>query len=205
VTLNQGCVIENTPYIIYVNDGDAGELIDIVSRDNCRIGSYCDGTKLTCMPNKNITDSCAADKECDSYNCLGSGVCGDPADTPKTFPAWVYFLVVLGIISGLFGTIWVLYVVHSKQRDKERERRIQYWREQNAFRQNILQMRDTAFHIIGQSNAAASSRNSIYSRDDSHSVAHYTTQKQVNEYDYVGMMMAEPEPMPIERRPDGRF
>jgi len=38
----------------------------------------------------------------------------------------------------------ILFFVHRRQRDDEREKRLQYWREQNAFRQNILQMHETA-------------------------------------------------------------
>jgi hypothetical protein len=64
---------------------------------------------------------------------------------------------------GMFGTLFILFFVHRRQRDDEREKRLQYWREQviflfptwgcpdspypllqNAFRQNILQMHETA-------------------------------------------------------------
>ena len=31
---------------------------------------------------------------------------------------------------GIFGTLATLFIVHRKQRDAEREKRIQYWREQ---------------------------------------------------------------------------
>jgi hypothetical protein len=67
----------------------------------------------------------------------------------------------------MVGTLVVLFFVHRRQRDDEREKRLQYWREQvkkprffsfpqtsalthrfshlqNAFRQNILQMHETA-------------------------------------------------------------
>ena len=42
------------------------------------------------------------------------------------------------------GTLTGLYLSHRKQRDREREKRLQYWREQNAFHQNLMQMRDAA-------------------------------------------------------------
>lgn len=42
------------------------------------------------------------------------------------------------------GTLTGLYLAHRKQRDIEREKRVQYWREQNAFHQNLMQMRDAA-------------------------------------------------------------
>jgi len=59
------------------------------------------------------------------------------------------------------GTLSGLYVTHRKQREQERAKRAQYWREQvillwpkirvmlickiqNAFHQNLMQMRETA-------------------------------------------------------------
>ncbi|KAI3615564.1 hypothetical protein WG66_011765 [Moniliophthora roreri] len=41
-----------------------------------------------------------------------------------------------------FGTLLVLFLVHRRQRDIDREKRMQYWREQNAFHQNLNQMRE---------------------------------------------------------------
>ena len=63
----------------------------------------------------------------------------------------------------MIGTLVILFFVHRRQREDEREKRLQYWREQvkyfflhgsalthhfphpqNAFRQNIMQMHETA-------------------------------------------------------------
>lgn len=140
-TTGSPCVVENTPYIAY---GFNGEFINIVSRDNCLIGLYCDGIQRVCTQTKNLGTACNADKECQSWNCLASGVCGDSAAAPRQFPVYVYVLVALGIFGGMFGTLIGLFILHRKQRDEERERRVQYWREQNAFHQNLLQMRETA-------------------------------------------------------------
>jgi hypothetical protein len=65
--------------------------------------------------------------------------------------------------TGMFALLISMFVFHGKQREAEREKRMQYWREQvchissffywshtkplatqTAFRQNILQMRETA-------------------------------------------------------------
>jgi len=141
-TAGSPCVVENTPYTAYGPGGS--EFIDIVSRGNCRIGLYCDSSKLQCMPNKALNEACEADKECDSMNCLSSGVCGIAPDAPNHFGIWVYILVGFGIFGGMFGTLFALFFLHRRQRDAEREKRAQYWREQNAFHQNIRQMRDVA-------------------------------------------------------------
>jgi len=44
----------------------------------------------------------------------------------------------------MIGTLLTLFWLHTRHRDQEREKRLQYWREQNAFRQNIVQMQESA-------------------------------------------------------------
>jgi len=142
VTLGQTCVVEQMPYIAYGSDNL--EFIYVVSRGNCRSGLYCDASAKQCMQEKAFGVACTADKECQSNNCLPNLTCGVPPQAPKHFGTWVYIVVGLGILFGMLGTLVGLYLLHRKSREEEREKRTQYWREQNAFRQNILQMRDTA-------------------------------------------------------------
>jgi len=142
VTLGQNCAVEQMPYIAYGNDNT--EFIYVVSRGNCRSGLYCDAAQKVCMQTKQFGDSCTADKECLSDNCLENLTCGESPQAPKQFGVWVYIVVGLGILFGMVGTLVGLYFAHRRTREQEREKRSQYWREQNAFRQNILQMRDTA-------------------------------------------------------------
>ncbi|KAF9244915.1 hypothetical protein BU15DRAFT_85758 [Melanogaster broomeanus] len=104
VTVGQACEVENTAYIAYAG---SREFIDVVSRGNCQVGSYCDSQQLVCMQMKAIGASCDADKEV-------IGVCGISADTPNEFGIWVYVLVGVGIFGGA----------------DDREKRVQYWREQ---------------------------------------------------------------------------
>merc|ERR1712130_938635 len=101
-TLGVDCIVENTAYIAYGTDG---EFIDIVSRGNCHTGLYCDSQKKVCMLHKLLGDACTADKECDSWNCLVSGVCGVSEAIPHHFGTWVYIVVALGIFGGMFGTL----------------------------------------------------------------------------------------------------
>ncbi|EFI28116.1 hypothetical protein CC1G_14143 [Coprinopsis cinerea okayama7 len=167
-TEGNDCVLENTPYIAY---GIEGEFINIVSRGNCRTGFYCDGPTRKCLANKLEGDKCEADKECDSMNCLSSGVCGVPAATPHKFGIWAYVLVAIGILGGMGGTLTGLYLAHRKQRDIEREKRLQYWREQNAFHQNLMQMREAARASILSLPNGGSPRSTLYGRelsDESH-------------------------------------
>ncbi|KII92094.1 hypothetical protein PLICRDRAFT_27352 [Plicaturopsis crispa FD-325 SS-3] len=166
-TEGQSCTVENTAYIAYGSSGE--EFIDIVSRGNCQIGNYCDSQTTKCVAAKNLNEACDADKECLSYNCMSSGKCGKGADQPRHVGVWVYVVVAIAILGGMFGTLITLFIFHRRQRDAERDKRAQYWREQTAFRQNIMQMRETArasiLSLPDRGSGANSRRSTLYSRD----------------------------------------
>jgi cbb3-type cytochrome oxidase subunit 3 len=136
-------MVENVPYIAYGTDGKE-EFINIVSRGNCVTGLYCDAPTLKCMKLKELNAACSADKECESDNCLQTGFCGLSTDAPKHLPTYVYIVVALGIITSMVLILVTLFIFHKRNRAEENEKRAQYWREQEAFRQNILQMREQA-------------------------------------------------------------
>jgi hypothetical protein len=159
VTVGSTCEIENTGYIAY---GPSGEFVYVVSRDNCKIGLYCDTNSTVCIQQRALGASCNADKECTSYNCLPNQTCGDAPSNPHHLPKWVYVIIGIGIFGGMIATLVVLFIVHSRQREDEREKRLQYWREQNAFRQNILQMHETARHSIFSTQGSVSRRSALY-------------------------------------------
>ncbi|KAH9940416.1 uncharacterized protein BXZ73DRAFT_42631 [Epithele typhae] len=159
-TAGNPCVVQNTAYTAY---GPDGEFVDIVSRGNCKVGLYCDSQKLQCIQAKNIGETCDADKECLTYNCLANGTCGRTTDTPIKVATWVYVIAAVAILGGMIGTLVALYFVHRKDRQQEREKRAQYWREQNAFRQNIMQMQETARHsLMSYTPGGGSPRSSTY-------------------------------------------
>ncbi|KAJ7287630.1 hypothetical protein C8J57DRAFT_1117621 [Mycena rebaudengoi] len=156
----EDCTVENTAYIAYKNES---EFIDIVSRGDCRLGLYCDSPTKKCIQEKAIGEACSADKECASWNCLSGGTCGQDVSIPRHVATWVYVVVAAGIFGGIFGTLFGLFIFHRKQRDQERERRVQYWREQNAFHQSLLQMRQTArASILSLPGNGNSGHNSMY-------------------------------------------
>ncbi|KAJ3713339.1 hypothetical protein EV361DRAFT_969934 [Lentinula raphanica] len=166
VTENEDCVVQNTAYIGYTASG--GEFIDIVSRGNCRVGLYCDAQSLKCLQEKDLGEACDADKECSTWNCLSSGVCGPDQALDRHVSPWVYVVVGISIVAGMFGTLIGLFFLHVKQRDAERERRLQYWREQNTFHQNLSQMREAARTSITGMNSAHSTFYGGNNSDDSH-------------------------------------
>ncbi|KAH8078066.1 hypothetical protein BXZ70DRAFT_961963 [Cristinia sonorae] len=158
-TAGSQCVIDNTVYIVYTAKT---EYPVVTSRDNCQIGFYCDGSLKQCLARKELGAACSADKECTTFNCNKKGVCGATVDTPTHVGIYVYVIVGVCIIGGMISTLISLFFVHRRQRTAEQEKRLQYWREQNAFRQNLLQMQETAHHSL-MSGPAGSQRNSLYS------------------------------------------
>ena len=66
---------------------------------------------------------------------------------------------------GMIATLVGMYFIHRGHRRAEREKRMQYWREQNAFRQNILQMQETARHSIMTVPMNGSPRSTYYSHE----------------------------------------
>ncbi|KAG6820989.1 hypothetical protein H0H93_008618 [Arthromyces matolae] len=155
-TLGVNCTVENTAYIAY---GANSEFIDIVSRGDCHVGLYCDAAQRVCMNEKDLGAACTADKESVLYvfPCV------------KVLKGSQMFLLELSglwCLRRMFGTLFALFFTHRKQRDEEREKRLQYWREQNAFHQNLLQMRETArASILSLPGNGNSARSTMYSRD----------------------------------------
>jgi hypothetical protein len=117
------------------------------SSDNCKVGLYCDTNSTVCIQQRTVGARCTADKECVSYNCLPDQICGVNPSNPRHFPVWVYVIIGIGIFGGehkcpasyalalnvslgMIATLVFLFIVHGRQREDEREKRLQYWREQ---------------------------------------------------------------------------
>ncbi|KZT54232.1 hypothetical protein CALCODRAFT_421750, partial [Calocera cornea HHB12733] len=128
VTGGQACEVENTVYTGYYAGG--GTFYDVVSRDNCATGWYCDGVSRVCVATAQAGGACSADKECDSYNCLPTGLCGSTADSPSTVPAYIWVIVALGIALSAALTSLALYILHRRARARMQRQREEYWAEQ---------------------------------------------------------------------------
>lgn len=74
------------------------------------------------------------------------------------------------VASGMFATLIGMYYLHRGHRTAEREKRMQYWREQNAFRHNIMQMQESARHSLMSLGATQGSpRSTLYGREGAQS------------------------------------
>ncbi|KAL7425219.1 hypothetical protein Q5752_000907 [Cryptotrichosporon argae] len=138
ITLGQTCVVENTVYTGYEDDGSVYAYI--ISRDNCENGMYCDGTSLQCNKQKAVGATCSGNKECLSYNCESSGKCGRAADDPLHPGAWVYVIVGLAIVGLIGATMIALWFAHRRSRRENQVKLEQYYNEQVAYRQSIMSM-----------------------------------------------------------------
>lgn len=56
---------------------------------------------------------------------VGIGIFGGRL-LPSSYVLWSFYV----LLSGMFATLFGLFFFHGKQRDAEREKRMQYWREQ---------------------------------------------------------------------------
>ncbi|KAL1679470.1 hypothetical protein EV122DRAFT_210057 [Schizophyllum commune] len=146
VTIGETCVVENTAYIAYTA---GGEFAQIVSRDNCKVGSYCDSQQLKCLSTKDVGESCTADKECESYNCLADGKCGEPPSALRKLPSWVYIVIGGGTLAITVGILVGLFMLHRKQGRIESEKRLQYWRDQvySTHPPYAIQAADTPYRV----------------------------------------------------------
>ncbi|KAE8226874.1 hypothetical protein CF319_g572 [Tilletia indica] len=143
----QACIIDHTQYLGY--DSDGKEVIDTVSRDNCRDRLYCDEQTRVCLPEKMQAESCTADRECLEFNCNSKGLCDLPPEAPNRLPPWAFVLIALAILSSLIVTVVALYRVHTAHRSARAEEIDRYFSEQWTFRQSILSMHAAALAATG--------------------------------------------------------
>ncbi|KAK0523065.1 hypothetical protein OC842_006275 [Tilletia horrida] len=143
----QACIIDHTQYLGY--DSNGKEVVDTVSRDNCRDKLFCDEQTRVCLPEKIQGESCAADRECLEFNCNTKGVCDLPPEAPNRLPAWAFVLIGLAILSSLLFTVYGLYRVHLAHRASRAEEIDRYFSEQWTFRQSILSMHAAALAATG--------------------------------------------------------
>ncbi|KAE8203343.1 hypothetical protein CF328_g1707 [Tilletia controversa] len=143
----QACIIDHTQYLGY--DSDGKEVVDTVSRDNCRDQLYCDEQTRVCLPEKMQAQACTADRECLEFNCNSKGVCDLPPEAPNRLPPWAFVLIAIAILSSLIFTVFGLYRVHISHRSARAEEIDRYFSEQWTFRQSILSMHAAALAATG--------------------------------------------------------
>lgn len=161
-TIGSTCMWENTLYTDYVSLSDTYG--DIISRDNCMSGLYCDVPTSRCLARKAEGQACSADKECLSTNCLdptytsqtpvnniATGTCGPQVYTQVRGPKlYVYVVVVLGIVIAAVVLCVSLMRLHQKQRVRKNEELRQYWEEQRMLHRKVQLAREEVLLMAQQ-------------------------------------------------------
>ncbi|KAL9937376.1 hypothetical protein V8E36_003785 [Tilletia maclaganii] len=149
-TAGARCISENVIYSIYTSYSQSyGE---IISRDNCVSGFYCDGQSETCLSAKNVGDRCSANKECKSFNCVDSslsvdiplnntplGRCGTAPSIPNRPGLWVYIVITLAILLGALGLCCALIQIHARGRRRTRAEQRRYFEQQALLRDDVYE------------------------------------------------------------------
>ncbi|BEJ13514.1 hypothetical protein CspHIS471_0306880 [Cutaneotrichosporon sp. HIS471] len=172
VEIGQPCIFDNTWYEGIADDGTTFSYM--VSRDNCRKNTYCDGTTSQCNQKRDKGQGCTANKECKSYNCViaksgQSGVCGREADEPLKPKTWVYVVIGLAIVICLVGVMGGLWLLHRRAREENQVKLQEYYNEQIAYRQSIMSMSHAKNSLLSLpvNTSADAARASLYTEQDS--------------------------------------
>ncbi|KAK0549560.1 hypothetical protein OC846_004023 [Tilletia horrida] len=149
-TAGAACITDNVIYTVYTSASTSYG--DIISRDNCVSGYYCDGVSRTCQAAKNVGSPCSGNKECRSYNCVDSGQsvdiplnnsplgrCGQAPSVPNRPGVWIYVVITLVIILGSFGLCCGLVQVHARGRRARRKERRRYFEKQALLREEVYE------------------------------------------------------------------
>ncbi|KAG8741749.1 hypothetical protein FRC10_002527 [Ceratobasidium sp. 414] len=162
ITLGQSCQVENTVYIGFSAAGQQN--INIVSRDRCGAGLWCNAQTSVCEPTASLGQSCSAHKQCDTFTCGTANVCTLPPGTPLQIQLWQYIVTGIAIVLVMVGTSIGLFMMHKRSRAKKLREIREYFREQTGFRNSIITMHSNARSRISMYSVASSTD---HSRNDS--------------------------------------
>ncbi|GBE88068.1 hypothetical protein SCP_1202970 [Sparassis crispa] len=136
VSLGEPCIIDTVTYIDVGPNGQ--QFSNSISRDNCQSPQmYCDSSASQCVPAKTLGAACAADQECETYNCGAQGICVDPPEMPLHVAPWQYVVTSLSVIGAMAVTTVMLTSVHKRLRLKRYREIRDYYEEQLSLRRSI--------------------------------------------------------------------
>ncbi|ORY20636.1 hypothetical protein BCR39DRAFT_451871, partial [Naematelia encephala] len=128
-TLGSACISESTTYVGY--DISGMSFSNQVVRDNCiENQGYCDQTQNICLALKSLSSSCAADRECQSYNCNSNNECVIPPESAIHVARWIYVLVGLGLSTAMATILAILILMHNRAQNAHRIMLEEYYKEQ---------------------------------------------------------------------------
>ncbi|GAA6019231.1 hypothetical protein JCM11491_001425 [Sporobolomyces phaffii] len=132
----QTCVVSNTVYTGYGDDGTA--YTDVVTRDNCVNGHYCDPRALACVAQLAVAARCDSDRSCATAICsTTTGTCSPPPSAPRHTPPGAVACVVALVVALLGVAVWSLLRCDRAARDRRRAERAAAWAEQRELRERL--------------------------------------------------------------------
>ncbi|BGP14520.1 hypothetical protein JCM10213_005191 [Rhodosporidiobolus nylandii] len=134
----QACKSASIVFTGYADDGTAYS--DVVTRDDCFKGLYCDPTSLTCVARLPARAPCTSDRSCQSSTCLATGVCATAPKAHRSTPAGVTAVCTLITLALLGALIWQLLKRGKRRRDLQRLERKRVWEEQKLLRIQMLEV-----------------------------------------------------------------
>ncbi|GAA5950186.1 hypothetical protein JCM3765_004235 [Sporobolomyces pararoseus] len=136
VEQDQACTVSNTVYTGYGDDGTA--YTDVVTRDNCINGHYCDPQSLTCVPSLPVKAHCISNRSCSTSICsTTTGTCSPPPSKPRHTPPVAVAFLVLAVLALLGGMVWSLLKCDRSARERRRAERASAWAEQRQLRERL--------------------------------------------------------------------
>lgn len=111
---------------------------DVVTRDNCFGGQYCDPQSLLCTPSLPIEAKCNSDRSCSTSICsTTTGTCSPPPSKPRHTPPVAVGFLVLAVLFALGGMVWSLLKCDRSARERRRAERATAWAEQRQLRERL--------------------------------------------------------------------
>ncbi|GAA5885939.1 hypothetical protein JCM5296_007038 [Sporobolomyces johnsonii] len=136
VESGQACNLSNTVFTGYESDGTA--YTDVVTRDNCLTGLYCEPTSLTCVSTLAVGANCTSDRSCSTSICsTTTGTCSPTPGKPHPTPVWGVALLTIAVLIALGGMVWGLLRCDKSARARRRAERAQAWAEQRQLRERL--------------------------------------------------------------------
>ncbi|KAH9949932.1 hypothetical protein B0H21DRAFT_803618 [Amylocystis lapponica] len=160
-SLGQHCIADEVAYP--ATDYKGQQFSNVVIRDNCEAPRfYCDKNAAVCVPTKVIGAQCAEDRECQTYNCNGKGICAEPPEMPFRVPAWQYAITILSVVGGklvlamhssarltssdtaMSTTVVMLVLIHKRIRINRYRTIREYYEEQMSLRRSMAALHAAA-------------------------------------------------------------
>ncbi|KAI8997397.1 hypothetical protein BDB01DRAFT_840732 [Pilobolus umbonatus] len=147
--LQGNCGTDITTYVAYNAIGN--EIEQVIIRDNCTEGTYCDLSDALCIPSKPNGSACQQDRECLSGTCAEQDICINGPDVFRKIEDWLWNVLGVSILLFVLLVLAILWMLHRYQSKKEHEKILAFFENNDNF---------ARYAMIENENTVYSERNS---------------------------------------------